>query len=304
MDYDAGLFAVRIAVVPQDAADLKRLNTLQKQFVMTSLSNFKAGRMGESPVPASATATPRGDGELAYFEQLAALLGKYPPQAKHQAMLNSFAMIGLIPGKPFNAKALPAPVRAGLVRALTDAPAIMKWKVKYRGTPRAGKWNNLRAGDYGYDYLDRAAGALEGLLVHNREEAVYFSTYESGDGEFLDSNAQYVLHFDKDELPPVDENGFWSLTMYGPDFQLVENAIDRFSIGSRTPGLKFNEDGSLDIYVQNTPPEGKESNWLPSPKAGLLDRLFRINYRIYLPRESARNPQTLDAYLPPITKTQ
>ena len=34
-------------------------------------------------------------------------------------------------------------------------------------------------GSYGTDYLDRAAGALEGLLVHDHPECMYFSTYES-----------------------------------------------------------------------------------------------------------------------------
>jgi hypothetical protein len=84
--------------------------------------------------------------------------------------------------------------------------------------------------------------------------------------------------------------------MYGLDFQLVKNSIDRFSIGDRTPGLKYNDDGSLDVYIQNTPPEGRESNWLPTPPEGI----FRINYRIYLPEERTRNPQTLEQYIPGI----
>jgi hypothetical protein len=92
------------------------------------------------------------------------------------------------------------------------------------------------------------------------------------------------------------KNGFWSITMYGPNFQLVKNPIDRFSIGDRTPGLKYNADGSLDIFIQNAPPAGGESNWLPSPSEGV----FRLNYRIYLPDEAAKNPATLVKYLPPI----
>jgi hypothetical protein len=36
-------------------------------------------------------------------------------------------------------------------------------------------------------------------------------------------------------------------------------------IGSATKGLKYNSDGSLDIYIQkNTPGKAKESNWLPA----------------------------------------
>ena len=91
-------------------------------------------------------------------------------------------------------------------------------------------------------------------------------------------------------------NGFWSFTMYGSNFQLVKNPINRFSIGDRTKGLTYNPDRSLDIYVQNQAPAGHESNWLPSPPSGL----FRINYRIYLPTKDAQNPATLGKYLPPI----
>jgi hypothetical protein len=170
--------------------------------------------------------------------------------------------------------------------------------VKYRSTPYPTRWNNLRPGDYGFDYLDRSLGALEGLFVHHRAEAEYFSTYEDGDAQLLDGSNRYVVRFDKDQIPPTMKNGFWSLTMYGANFQLVKNPIDRFSIGDRTKGLTYNPDGSLDMYIQNAPPKGYESNWLPCPPSGL----FRINYRIYLPTKEAQDPATLGQYLPPIKK--
>ena len=144
----------------------------------------------------------------------------------------------------------------GLARAAATAPQIMKWKVKYRGTPYPTRWNNLRPGDYGDDYFDRAAGALEGLFVHDRAEAEYFSTYEDGNAHLLDGATNYVLHFNKEQIAPTLTNGFWSFTMYGADFQLVKNPIDRFSIGDRTKGLTYNADGSLDIYIQHAAPAG------------------------------------------------
>lgn len=176
----------------------------------------------------------------------------------------------------------------------------MKWKVKFRGTPYPTRWNNLRPGDYGVDYFDRAAGALEGLFVHDRDEAEYFSTYEDGDANLLDGANNYRIHFNADQIPPTLPNGFWSITMYGADFQLVKNSINRFSIGDRTPGLTKNADGSLDIYVQNQAPQGHDSNWLPSPPSGQ----FRLNYRVYLPTADAKDPATLGKYLPPVQEVE
>jgi hypothetical protein len=44
-----------------------------------------------------------------------------------------------------------------------------------------------------------------------------------------------------------------------PGRTLVPNALDRYSIQSTDPNLKFNNDGSLEIFLQTDPPgQGKE----------------------------------------------
>jgi hypothetical protein len=48
--------------------------------------------------------------------------------------------------------------------------------------------------------------------------------------------------------------------MYDADRYLVENPIHRYTIRDRTPGLRYNPDGSLDIYISRTAPPGQESN--------------------------------------------
>ena len=294
--YNSLMLALRIGVLPNDDADLKKVLGLQQKFALTSLSNWgDPKQFGKAGVPKLAS-RPHYKGDLAFYQTLADLLTENPPSKRDAAAVVLLGRGGIVVGQPFDPEKLSEPMRKGLARAAKDASQIMKWKVKFRGTPYPTRWNNLRPGNYGVDYFDRAAGALEGLFVHDREEAVYFSTYEDGDAQLLDGKNNYVLHFEKDEIPPTLRNGFWSITMYGSDFQLVKNPINRFSIGDRTKGLVRNADGSLDIYIQNAAPIGKESNWLPCPPSGL----FRLNYRIYLPDELARNPTTLGRYLPPI----
>ena len=297
---DSIMFAIRIGVMPGNAADLADVNALQEKFSLTSLSNWAdPARHGQATAPTLAP-RPHYDGDLAYFQTLADLLVENPPPPGNEAAVELLGRGGIIVSKPMDVNALSEPMRRGLARAAADGPQIMTWKVKYRGTPYPTRWNNLRPGTYGVDYFDRAAGALEGLFVHDRDEAEYFSTYEDGEGALLDGANRYVLHFAAEQIPPMLPNGFWSITMYGSDFQLVKNAINRFAIGDRTPGLTRNPDGSLDIYVQNQVPQGHESNWLPSPPSGL----FRLNYRIYLPDAEAKDPTTLGKYLPPIKKVQ
>jgi hypothetical protein len=121
-------------------------------------------------------------------------------------------------------------------------------------------------------------------------EAAYPMTCTDADAGQLDGRHRYTLRLGQD--PPVD--AFWSLTMYDlPDFYLVANPIDRYSIGDRTPGLRRDADGSLTIVIQHDQP-ADTSNWLPAPAAP-----FRPFMRLYQPRAAV-----LDGTykIPPITK--
>ena len=103
-----------------------------------------------------------------------------------------------------------------------------------------------------------------------------------GDGQPLNGANKYVVHFDKGQTPPV--NAFWSLTMYNAKQAFVANPINRYAIGDRDK-LKFNPDGSLDIYVQHdSPGKDKESNWLPADAGS-----FNVVMRMYWPKETAFN---------------
>jgi hypothetical protein len=139
--------------------------------------------------------------------------------------------------------------------------------------------------------VTRAVAARGGLWGNHGYEAAYAACPVDINGEPLTGGARYTLHFD--EVPPVE--AFWSITMYDtPNYYLVENPIDRYSIGDRTPGLQYNADGSLDICVQaDDPGDDKRSNWLPCP-AGT----FRPLMRMYQPKADILDGRYI---LPPFT---
>jgi len=90
-------------------------------------------------------------------------------------------------------------------------------------------------------------------------------------GDPLDASNKYRIHFETNQLPPV--NAFWSLTAYNSDEFLIKNDLNRFALGDRD-NLKYDEDGSLDLYIQSTAPEAEHlQNWLPTPQEDMFYRV-------------------------------
>jgi hypothetical protein len=122
---------------------------------------------------------------------------------------------------------------------------------------------------------------MAGLGANQCEDAVYPLSIADAAGRPLLGERKYVLHFSEEELPPAA--AFWSVTMYDAEGFQAANPIDRFAIGDRD-ALKYNADGSLDIYLQHENPGAeKQSNWLPSPAKGTLG----VTMRLYAPRPTA-----------------
>jgi hypothetical protein len=70
--------------------------------------------------------------------------------------------------------------------------------------------------------------------------------------------------------------------MYDGNGFLVDNPINRYSIGSQGKGYVLNQDGSLSIYIQSSAPTAdKVSNWLPAPKGS-----FNLTLRLFIPQDS------------------
>jgi hypothetical protein len=90
--------------------------------------------------------------------------------------------------------------------------------------------------------------------------------------------------------PPV--NGFWSITMYDDKYYFYPNSLNKQTVSPRND-LKYNDDGSLNLYFSRTQPANvPESNWLPAP-----DAAFVLVMRLYWPNP---NPPSI---LPPSAPT-
>ena len=132
----------------------------------------------------------------------------------------------------------------------------------------------------GTDYLYRAGVARCCLGENLPQDALYPSAGTDSEGQPLDGNGKYVIHFAKGQLPPVD--AFWSVTAYDKDGYFIPNPLKRQALGVHD-GLVGNADGSIDLAIQaDSPGKDREANWLPVGKGP-----FTLMMRLYAPRAEA-----------------
>jgi hypothetical protein len=228
-----------------------------------------------------------------YFAYAAELLKVNPPHITDQPIVARMRRIGIEPGNSFDlGKADPAVQRA-LERAAPAALEAMRAKVPTLARVVNG-WqiNTDTVGVYGNYYLKRACIALFGLGANLPEDAVYPLNIGDAEGKPLTGANKYVLHFTKNDIPPV--NAFWSVTLYDEHGFPTANDLKRNAIGDRD-ALKFNADGSLDLYIQHASPgTEKESNWLPAPTGD-----FNLTMRAYSPKTEVTDGR----WTPPAVKS-
>lgn len=285
------------------AKDYQAVHSLQDQYSIVPLSAY-----GKPYTPPAGKVDPQIDMKTpvreqvhalsveAYFSLLARLLKNNPPAPADAPLVKSMAKLGIVPGKEFTTAGL----NAETVKMLQHVPKMAQEQIMgYFG--QAGKVENgwqvmTSTGIYGTNYLQRAFVTAIGLGANRPQDAVYPTTQVDTDGQALDGANKYVMHFSKGQTPPV--KGFWSLTMYNDQYFFVDNELNKYTVSPRDD-LKYNDDGSLDLYLQTSSPgKEKESNWLPAP-AGK----FILMLRLYWPREDA--PSIIDgSWRPPgVTKS-
>jgi len=275
------------------ADDLPEVHALQDALTLTPLDPE-----GVAPgIPAIAS---QGDDVLDFWEKYRVWSQAFPPAPRDEALQASFAVLGLTGDVPVGG--LPVEQQAAL-RAGAEAGAgvITAAMAGTASGARPGAWSaTLHVFDYNLDYFEvgakddpawkiddpkvriaqRAVAAKAGLWGNHGYEAAYLMTFLDGDGEPLTGEHAYELRLS----PPPPVGAFWSVTMYAlPEFYLVPNEIDRYSVGDRTPGTVADADGGVTIRMSRTRPSDPDAaaNWLPTPEGA-----FRPILRMYMPGDA------------------
>lgn len=274
---------LRVLVTGED--DLKRAHAVQDGFRMEPVLKTQE----ENP-----NIKPQAQDWSRFVNVSNEALVRNPPPGTEQPLLQRFASVGIC-GKACGWDKLPEAVQQ---RWLSLAPEIEKNELKNRlnadrKTAEPGRrngWTPYRLPDgFGTNYAMRAQSAAMsgGILGLEAAEATYFAASVDGNHQALGEGRAYRLHLPQGRLP---SDAFWSISLYefvtGGQY-MVDNPINRYSIGDRTKGMKFNADGSLDIWLQPTDPgPEKRANWLPTPEKNL----FYLMARAYQPWPEVLDP--------------
>ena len=213
-----------------------------------------------------------------FFDSFARLLKDNPPGPCDYPIIHRLERVGFQPSQKFDLKSAAPHIQQAFDLGAADARSL----VASLGREAAGEGGKgwvytTSGGAYGVNYSYRAAVACYALGMNLPQDAVYPSISSDNQGQPLDGKNNYVLHFDKGKLPPVD--AFWSVTAYNADGYFIPNALKRQAIGDRDQ-LRFNPDHSLDLYIRSDPPgHDQEANWLPVARAP-----FTLLMRLYSPR--------------------
>lgn len=259
-----------------DEADVANVIAIRDRSSLQPLSAVTGAEPGPPPPPlAEAVGTAQAiPTDASFFDELVPSLAANPPPTEAQRALFAALEERMAAGEGDEDRraALDAGAAAGSDRIADEAASR---------TELVDGWSvNRDIGVYGDDVALRAFVARIGWGANVPEEAVYPVAQVDADGAPLDGSRDYTITFPADQLPPLEDLGFWSLSAYGSDMFFAPHPSNRYTVGDRTPGLVHGEDGSLTIHLSHDEPAADTgtANWLPVPSGR-----FVLMLRLYLP---------------------
>lgn len=199
-----------------------------------------------------------------------------PIIAEDQAEAAKYKKYGIRPGGEFSLSAFED---EDLISKIKEIPQTIQLKKKDGFVRNGWEFSSPDITLPGSDYYERAFSIQWGPGCNPAEAAVYPTAFKDRNGDTLSGKHKYVIHFDADGFPPLREDGYWSFSAYTlRDLYLIENDAGIYKVGSET-NLRYNSDGSLDIYIQKDAPEQEYlQNWLPVGEGE-----YELIFRVYIP---------------------
>ncbi len=244
---------------------------------------------------------------LKYWEQINEVIQNLEIEERDLYALSMLREIGIEKGKPFNPderlkKILIEAETIGHAMLVNEAFTI-RYKIpdnlknpKLRHVYDDTEWLNLkimsdfegqREENYGA-YTPRSILWYQIVSVQQvwtpREYPPGFGQTYAAIAKDRDSNwffgeNTYKLHVDAD----VPAKHFWSLAIYDVETRsFIETEQRGVEFNNRISDLDYNEDGSVDLYLGPTAPEGKENNWVQT----IPGKTWHAYFRWYGPTET------------------
>ena len=275
------------------AADLQRAHALQDQLRVQPLSRYlrQPAPPAASPLRWCAPLEVRKEpASLHFFTVLNWMMQYMPTLEDEEGLRRRLAEIGVAPGPGFTEPASDA-TRAAIVQGMQEG--LQSMGAFLRTVKSSAELFGSRA-VLGHNYINRATGAMVGILGNSAEEYLGIGYQGDADGQPFDGSQRYRIKFGPRNLPPVE--AFWSITVYNANMLLYANPLDRYVINSpMIDHLVKDPDGGFTIYVQHdSPGAAEEANWLPVPEGK-----FTLTFRTYQP-----GPAILDGsyHAPPVAR--
>ncbi len=281
---DEHLNLVGRTLVEDDSVDIKNVVALQRQSTLTQLSRYpvEAGKYEgweRNDLPAFYNSID------SFFINLNNALQLNPPPAQDKPELKKLAALGIGTAIPFSWNHYDEVIRQKIHNTLLQTDSLLDAEGASGDIDFGNGWQrtNPLIGHWGTHYYEEALYMKHGFYAGHDQTECFYITPKSREGHgFYKGDHKYKIRFAKDSLPPLRNKGFWSITANEtPGYFLLPNPINRYAIRDRTKNLKYNADGSLDIYIQaDSPGPDKEANWLPIAKGEST-----TTFRVYLPKK-------------------
>ena len=264
--------------------DTKAVQPLLNQVVFYPLSKFDGkikmidwSKAPHFPAPPAAGGETKWVVPEKYYDQLPAIMKLVPPLPGEEAL---YKLINSV----FDAASKDSATKKALSESFVaaDKEIVAKFtQWKYNGRPAGNGWNSpVNNAQWGTDYLSRTATSKSNMYDNKPNETKYIYRDFDSKGEQLNGKNNYTITFPKGQTPPV--KGFWSLTLYNEHHLFSPNALNRYSLGTKSKSLQQNADGSLTLYFGNkSPGKDKETNWVPAPNG-----TFSLYIRCYWAEQS------------------